>query len=107
VRLRREISKEISKENPNQRAILLKIKEQLSIVDSLSKPNLIKLHREQIPSRKKAGLKLVFVLAYVLTCLVVDIVLCFYITYYYVIALATLEAAILFGSPKLLEWIQK
>jgi Ca2+/Na+ antiporter len=103
VRIRREASKEISRENPDQRRILLKIKDQLSIVDSLSKLNLAKLQKE-IP-QKKTRRKQIFVLAYVLICLIADAILFLKISFY-VIGVMTLEAAILFGSPKLLEWLR-
>ena len=110
VRLRKEISREISKKSPYQRAILLKIKEQMSILDSLykldlekpsedaKKPEVVNEHR---PPRRK---KWLLILSYVLGCVLFDIILFPMITVY-IIGLIAVEVTILFGIPKLLEWL--
>jgi len=106
VRIRKEISKEILKENPYQRAIL-KIKEQLSIIDNLSKLNLNKLKEEQKKKSisKKTRRKLVFTAIYASACLVADTLL-YGVVNGYIVAIIGVEVAILLGLPKLLEWIR-
>jgi hypothetical protein len=108
VRIRKEVSKEILKENPYQRAILLRIKEQLSIIDGLSKLNLAQLQKGQkktnASSKIKPRKKLVFIATYILACLIADVIL-YGVIDGYVFAIIGAEVAILFGMPKLIEWI--
>ncbi|NIO38666.1 hypothetical protein GTO27_13370 [Candidatus Bathyarchaeota archaeon] len=112
VRLRKEVSRESSKKSPYQRKILLKISEQLSVLDSLYKLNLERLGKEAkkpraIPqSRKQRKRKLFLTLFYLIGCILVDIIL-FPIITLYVIGLIAAEATILFGIPKLLEWLSE
>jgi hypothetical protein len=105
VELRKKASQEILKESPYQRAILLRIQEQLSLIDNLSKLNL-----ESVKAKQKGvgfvrlRTKLLFTVVYIAACAIVD-----YFSYYavglVVIGIIGVEAAILMGIPKLLEWL--
>jgi len=112
VRLRKEVGREISKKSPYRRAILLRIKEQLSILDSLYKLDIEKLKKETKKLKatpKKANQrrkKLLLTLFYVLGCIFVDVLLFPMITLY-VIGLIAVEVTVLFGIPKLLEWFSQ
>lgn len=118
VRLRREVAREIAKKSPFQRAILLKIKEQLATLDSLQKVNIEQLREETRPKatpkrsskRSKRWIqrneRLLLTLFYVFCCVAFDALL-FPIITVYVIGLIAVEVTILLGIPKLLEWLKE
>lgn len=110
VSLRKEVGREISKKSPYQRAMLLKIREQLSILDSLYRLNIEKLRTKTEKTKitpktgNKRKRKLWLTFFYILVCILVDALLFPLITLY-VIGLVAVEVTFLLGVPKLLEWL--
>ena len=111
VRLRKEVSRVFLKRNAPQRIIITKIEEQTSILTSLSRMDLQKTKRRESPRKsvrtpKRTPKKHYFVMGYLISCAILDVLMSPLVGTY-ILAVVGVEATILFGLPRLLEWMKR
>jgi len=108
-KLRRDFGEKISKRNPDLKFLEALITDQVAILKSLlnEPPKTVERAKKTIPKKKGwSTRKVIGVGTYITACIILDSIL-FLMIGWGIIGLVGVEAAFLFGFPKLIEWLKK